>query len=153
MSTQVVSLRDYIRRAQQPQLKQGTAYIDGACFPNPGRGGYGVLLKHGHRHRHISGLVPETRTTNQRAEIYAAIAALKALNELCEVTVVTDSMYLAETANGNYKRRANRDLWEALDLASGHHQVTNEWRRGHSGDIGNEIAYQLAESVLRGGAA
>jgi ribonuclease HI len=153
VSTPVVNLRDYILKAQQPQLKQVTAYVDGACFSNPSRGGYGVLLKHGQHHRRISGLVPEEPTTNQRAELHAAMAALEALRVSCEVTIVTDSMYLVETANGNYKRHANLDLWEALYLAARRHRVTYEWRRGHNGDAGNEIAHQLAESVLRGGAA
>jgi ribonuclease HI len=129
MTAEVISLRDYLPRVKQAEKprKRVTAYVDGSARPNPGRGAYGVLLRCGTREKPLSGVVPEGRTTNQRAEIHAAIAALEALKAPCEVTIVTDSLYLAETAKGNYKRRTNLDLWESLDNASSTHEVVYRW--------------------------
>src|SRR5215207_7661649 len=116
-----------------------TAHIDGSCDPNPGRGGWGVVLRSGEHEKALSGLVPEETTTNQRAEIYAAIHALSALKEPCKVRVVSDSKYLVETMLGNYRRRTNLDLWEILDDVAAPHAVDWTWVRGHSGEEGNAI--------------
>ena len=122
-----------------------TAHVDGACNPNPGRGGWGVVLRSDSHERRLSGQVPEERTTNQRAEIHAAIRALAALKAPCRVRVLSDSQYLIQTMLGNYHRRSNRDLWEALDAVAAAHEVEWVWVRGHVGDKGNEVAHTLAE--------
>lgn len=98
----------------------------------------------GHEKR-LSGAVPEERTTNQRAEIHAAVRALAALKVPCRVRVLSDSQYLVQTMLGNYQRRSNRDLWEDLDVAAAPHEVEWVWVRGHVGEKGNEIAHALAE--------
>lgn len=104
-------------------------------------------MRRGPHEKRLSGSVPEDPTTNQRAEIYAAVRALTALKVPCKVRVVSDSQYLVNTMQGDYRRRSNRDLWEALDAAAAPHEV--EWIlvRGHVGEQGNEIAHMLAESA------
>ena len=98
----------------------------------------------GHEKR-LSGAVPEEHTTNQRAEIHAAIRALAALKVPCRVHVLSDSQYLIQTMLGNYHRRKNLDLWEDLDAVAAAHEVKWVWVRGHAGKEGNEIAHILAE--------
>jgi len=56
----------------------------GGAEPNPGPGGYGVVLIHGDNRRESSGKF--RLTTNNRMEIMAAIAGLEALKEPCRVT-------------------------------------------------------------------
>ena len=58
-------------------MKQIEIYTDGACRGNPGPGGYGAVLKYRQHRKEISGGFRET--TNNRMEIYAAIAALEQL--------------------------------------------------------------------------
>ena len=51
-------------------------FTDGACKGNPGRGGWGVVLRMGNREKELSG--GEAHTTNNRMELTAAIRALEA---------------------------------------------------------------------------
>lgn len=46
-------------------------YTDGGCEPNPGAGGYGVVLIYGEHRKQASGGFRQT--TNNRMEIMAAI--------------------------------------------------------------------------------
>jgi len=112
-----------------------TIYTDGACLGNPGPGGYGVVLLYNDHRKEISGGF--RLTTNNRMEIYAAIAGLSALNCSCEVTLFTDSRYLADAMNKGWVRRwkangwmrnnrdkaLNVDLWERLLELCERHKV------------------------------
>src|SRR5437867_3866717 len=60
-------------------------YTDGGCEPNPGPGGYGVVLMHPKKRTEASGGF--RLTTNNRMEIYAAIAGLEMLKQPCNVTL------------------------------------------------------------------
>src|SRR5699024_10858877 len=52
-------------------------WTDGACKGNPGRGGWGVLMKYGTHSKEIFG--GERETTNNRMELTAVIRGLQAL--------------------------------------------------------------------------
>lgn len=136
-------------------MKRIEIFTDGACRGNPGRGGWGALLRYGDRERELCG--GEALTTNNRMELTAAIEALAALRERCEVDLYTDSQYVRDGVTrwmANWKRRGwrtadrkpvkNIDLWQALDREATRHQVRWHWVRGHSGHDGNERADQLA---------
>lgn len=99
----------------------------------------------------------ESLTTNNRMELMAAIQALNALNQRCEVDLHTDSQYVRQGITGwinNWKRNGwktankkpvkNADLWQELDAAIAHHEVRWHWVKGHAGNPGNERADALA---------
>ncbi len=111
-------------------LKQVEIFTDGSCLGNPGPGGYGAILRYRGREKTFSA--GYTRTTNNRMELMAAIVALEALKEHCEVILSTDSQYVRQGITQwihNWKKRGwktadkkpvkNVDLWQRLDAALG----------------------------------
>ncbi|SIN66288.1 RNase HI [Acetomicrobium flavidum] len=143
------------------EMKKVTIYTDGACLGNPGPGGYGVVLLYNDHRKEISGGF--RLTTNNRMEIYAAIAGLSALNCSCEVTLFTDSRYLADAMNKGWVRRwkangwmrnnrdkaLNVDLWERLLELCERHKVKFVWVKGHDGNPENERCDELSTSAAR----
>ncbi|MDX1490069.1 MAG: ribonuclease HI [Pseudohongiellaceae bacterium] len=135
---------------------QVTMYTDGACKGNPGKGGWGVLLRSQGKEKQLYGAEPDT--TNNRMELTAVIEGLGALTRGgCEVHIVTDSKYVLSGITEwmpNWKKRQwktankkpvlNVDLWKQLDALVNQHTVTWEWVKGHSGHPENELADALA---------
>jgi ribonuclease HI len=141
-----------------------TIYTDGACKGNPGPGGWGAWLQWGGHEKELWG--GEKLTTNNRMELTAVIQALAALKRQCRITLYTDSEYVKNGITSwihGWKRRGwrtadnkpvkNAELWQALEAEASRHQIDWRWVRGHTGDVGNEKADQLAnrgvESVLK----
>lgn len=131
-------------------------FTDGACKGNPGKGGWGVLLRYnGHEKRLYGG---EPHTTNNRMELMAVIRGLSALKrDDCQVRVVSDSTYVLKGISEwlpQWKKRGwrtaakkpvlNADLWMQLDELAARHTVEWKWVKGHSGHSENEIADELA---------
>lgn len=138
--------------------KQIEVHTDGACLGNPGPGGWGALLRWREVERELSG--GESDTTNNRMELMAAIAALEALREPCDVILTTDSQYVRQGIMdwlANWIRRGwktaggdpvkNRDLWERLQAASAPHTIDWRWVKGHSGHPENERVDVLARTA------
>lgn len=136
-------------------MKTVEIFTDGACKGNPGPGGWGALLRYGGHEKSLYG--GEPATTNNRMELMAAIAALRALNEPCLVDITTDSQYVRKGITewlAGWKRNGwrtaakapvkNADLWQALDEQNQRHQVRWHWVKGHSGHRENELADALA---------
>ncbi len=130
-------------------------FTDGACRGNPGRGGWGALLRYGEVEKPLFG--GEKETTNNRMELMAAIEGLRALKKPSQVVLTTDSQYVRKGITewiANWKRRnwrtagkqpvKNKDLWQELDALCQKHDVEWHWVKGHSGHRENEIADQLA---------
>lgn len=138
---------------------QVTIYTDGGAKPNPGGpGGWAALLIHGEHQRELSGAEPST--TNNRMELTAAIMAMEALREPCEVTLCTDSQYLkngiTEWLPGWIRRGwnttarkpvKNQDLWQRLHTACQRHEIRWRWVRGHAGDPANQRVDRLATAA------
>ena len=74
--------------AGEGQLKEVTIFTDGGCDPNPGSGGYGVILISGNTRKELIGGF--RLTTNNRMELFAAIAGLQALKFPCKVKLLSD---------------------------------------------------------------
>lgn len=136
-------------------MKQVDIFTDGACRGNPGPGGWGAVLRYGDKEKELFG--GEPHTTNNRMELMAAIQALEALKNPCEVNLTTDSQYVRKGITewlANWKKRnwqtaakkpvVNKDLWQRLEAAAGRHRVHWHWVRGHSGHSDNERADRLA---------
>ena len=137
-------------------MKHVDIYTDGACSGNPGPGGWGAVLVYGERELELSD--GEAHTTNNRMELTAAIRALEALREPCEVTLTTDSRYLCDGLEKKWaegwRRRGwkksdgspalNPDLWERLLELCGVHKVSLTWIRGPAGHAYNVRCDRLA---------
>jgi ribonuclease HI len=130
-------------------------YTDGACRGNPGKGGWGVILRYKGIIKELHG--GERDTTNNRMELMAAIAALEALKKPCTVQLHIDSKYVLDGITKwlpNWKKAGwktaakkpvkNEDLWRRLDSAIQSHTIDWRWVKGHSGNLGNERADALA---------
>lgn len=140
-------------------MKHVFIYTDGACRGNPGPGGWGVLLRYGKREKILSGA--ESATTNNRMELTAAIQALTALTETCQVDLFTDSKYvqkgitewLPEWKKRNWKTASkklvkNADLWQALEAQAKKHKITWHWVKAHNGHDENERVDLIANLAI-----
>lgn len=138
---------------------QVTIYTDGGCEPNPGTGGFGVVMIFEDRVEEFSGGAEET--TNNQMELIAAITALEALPQPYNVTLFTDSQYvkngieswLKTWVKNNWRTASrqpvkNQDLWQRLHQATQRHNITWQWVRGHAGNHYNEKVDQLAAAEI-----
>jgi len=137
-----------------------TIYTDGAASGNPGPGGYGVVMKSGSHRKELSEGFKHT--TNNRMELLGVIVALETLKvENCDVTVYTDSRYVADAVtkgwlfswvNKRFKGKKNPDLWLRFLVSYKKHKVNFVWVKGHANVPENERCDQLAVAASRGSA-
>lgn len=140
-------------------VQQVKIYTDGACRGNPGPGGWGVVLYYEDEVKTMYG--SETLTTNNRMELFAAISALRLLDQSYAVQLYTDSQYLKHgitqwihnwKINGwkssNKKLIKNKELWEELDRLAKAHHIQWHWVKAHAGDVANEKADALANQAI-----
>lgn len=142
--------------------KSVTMYTDGSCLNNPGPGGYGVVLLYGQHRKELSGGF--ALTTNNRMEIFGAIAGLQALKESCRVAIYSDSQYVVNAISQGWAKKwrskgwmrnaqdraINPDLWEILLDLCDRHDVTFHWVKGHAGNAENERCDRLAVAAAQG---
>jgi len=141
-------------------MKKVQVITDGSCLGNPGPGGWAAILRYNQHSKELWGC--ESRTTNNRMELTAAIEGLRALLEPCEVEVVTDSEYLKNGITAwihGWKRKGwmtsqkkpviNQDLWKALDEQVARHKMTWEWTKGHASHADNNRCDELAQRAAR----
>lgn len=145
------------------ELKHVTIYTDGYAVPDPGVGGYGVVIRFGEHRKELSGGFQ--RTTNNRMELMAAIFGLEALKERCRITLHSDSQDIvkaiaaglalrwkhngwAMTPRGS-KRVMNTDLWGRLLAVVERHEVTMVRVKGHTGIDDNERCEVMAMEASR----
>lgn len=142
-------------------------YTDGACSGNPGKGGYGAVL----RYKKLSGeyVTKELSqgfelTTNNRMELLAVIIALESLKAPCNIVLTSDSKYVLDALtkkwvdswqaknwrNASNKPVKNIDLWKRLLEAMRPHKIEFVWVKGHNGHEFNEICDRLAVDAYNG---
>lgn len=142
-------------------------YCDGACSPNPGKGGWSyVVVENDIIIEQYGGYLPNT--TNQVMELTALLNACKACERLGAMEdwpkhsfiIHSDSAYCVNCVKQNWwvswqnngwrnmKKQpvANKELWEQLIPYFTCPNITIEKCKGHSGDHYNEIVDQLAVS-------
>tara|TARA_B100000131_G_C17548798_1_gene381725 strand:- start:41 stop:463 length:423 start_codon:yes stop_codon:yes gene_type:complete len=135
-------------------------YTDGACSGNPGKGGWAAIILDKKNQLNISG--GESKTTNNRMELMAAIMALKKIKNRSEITIYTDSRYVKDGItnwinkwklnnwkNSNKKPVKNKDLWIKLDNSCFKHKITWKWVKAHAGNKYNNLADELAVSETK----
>ena len=136
-------------------------YTDGSARSNPGRGGYGAVLKYTNpAGKTFTSELSRgyAKTTNNRMELTGAISALRALKEPCQVELYSDSKYVIDAIQKGWvygwkkkgwvksdkKPALNVDLWEQLLPLLAYHQVEFVWVKGHAGHPENERCDQMA---------
>jgi len=130
-------------------------YTDGSASPNPGPGGFAVILDN-----EPAVLGSDPNTTNIRMEGKAIIAALKhADGQPCKI--YTDSEFwinvitkwsLAWEKNGWKKKGGeikNLDIVQEVCPLYRQSQAELVWVRGHNNDPGNELADQWANEARK----
>ncbi len=142
-------------------MKKVTIYTDGACSGNPGPGGYGAILIYNDIKKELSG--SEELTTNNKMELQAAIEALSALKEPCEVDLFTDSAYLCKAFNDGWiyswikknwitstgKPVENQEQWNLLLALSRKHKILWHKVKGHSNNEYNNLCDKLAREAIK----
>lgn len=136
-----------------------TYHTDGSASPNPGPGGYTVILN---KEPVALGTEPDgSETTNIRMEGFAIIAALKHADG-AECKIYTDSEFwinvitkwsLTWEANGWKKKGGeikNLDIVREVCLLYRASHATLVWVRGHNGDEDNELADVWANKARDG---
>ena len=140
-------------------------YTDGSAFMLDGKmvAGLGVYFGNNHPSNLAEPLL-QGKPTNNRAELYAIHRALEIVlsqGGTCPVVIYSDSTYArkcllewrAAWERSNFKDDTikNRDLiedtWALLD--SYPRPVEIKWVKGHAGNLGNEMADQLADCGAR----
>lgn len=145
---------------QRMSTGQITIYTDGSSRGNPGPGGYGAILMAGQHKKEISQGF--RKTTNNRMELMAVIAALEALKkEGQQVLVYSDSSYVVKAVEEGWLKKwiktnfaggkKNKDLWLRFNDLAQLHTVRFKWVKGHADNAYNNRCDILATSAADGG--
>ncbi len=146
-------------------------YSDGGYFEKQNIGGWGaVIFKNNQEHMRLSGW--QKITSSLEMELTAACNALHQLKKFSpplsteshfpfHITLFTDSQVLIEGLqrkiplwrqhhwvhkSGNLVKY--QALWETLEQLTQEYNVRWQWVKGHNGDLGNELADQLAREAI-----
>lgn len=134
-------------------------YTDGSSRGNPGPGGYGtILLWKGHKKEISAGY---RKTTNNRMELMAVIAGLRALTRSgLSVIIYADSQYIVKAIQegwlinwiaSNFKGgKKNKDLWTQYQELAQNHNIRFVWVKGHADNPYNNRCDILATTAADG---
>ncbi len=146
------------------EIPEVNLYSDGGAEPNPGKGGFGIIMSYKGIKREFSQ--GYELTTNNRMELMGVIYGLERLKTRSVVNIFTDSRYVIDGIEKGWAERwksknwyrtrtekaINYDLWNRLlTLISTHQKVAFSWVKGHAGHIENERCDELASAALKGG--
>lgn len=134
-------------------------YTDGSSRGNPGPGGYGAILKWGSVEKELSHGF--RRTTNNRMELMAVIAALESLKrERLNVLIYSDSQYVVKAVELGWLKnwiatdfkggKKNKDLWLRYHELAQLHRIKFVWVKGHANNPYNNRCDSLATTAADG---
>ncbi len=139
-------------------------YTDGSAHPNPGPGGFGVVVCDDNNNIITTYSKQTNHTTNNREEIKAILWALLTYGKSNEeVIVYSDSNYCVQMFN-DWMFKWARNAWvksdkkvpENLDLIHVYYNALNEGYKinlkkvkGHAGNKYNELADGLATGKVK----
>ncbi len=118
-------------------------FCDGACVPNPGHMGCGVVV--GDEDYTVSQYCGEG--TNQLAELLALKIALKFATPSDQI--YSDSQYALNVAMGTWQARVHLNLIQEIKVLLETKRVDLHWVRGHDGHELQELADVLAKRAAR----
>ena len=126
-------------------------YADGACRGNQFKeniGGYGIIMIYGNYKKEFKNAFKNV--TNNQMELLSVITALKMLKQYdIPIEVYSDSQYVVNTINLNWKKNANKDLWEELyNILRKIKDIKFIKVKGHSDDSLNNRADELANEAM-----
>jgi ribonuclease HI len=132
-------------------------WTDGACVPNPGKGGWAYIVECRDKVvKQRSGCVDHT--TNNRMEYTAAIRGLNATDPDAPLTIHTDSKLLINTMTlwakqwehrGILDKRKNADLVRQLLFLCSDRVVFWKWVKGHNGNRWNETVDNMCWIAIK----
>lgn len=127
--------------------KPRKVYTDGSCLVNPdGPGGWAFLVLLDEGYVCVCGGDPST--TNNRMELQAVIKALQDVPDR-DVHIYSDSQLVIKCATGEWRRKANINLWKEYDKYALSHNIIWTWVKGHNGDEYNEIVDTYAREEAK----
>jgi ribonuclease HI len=146
-------------------VKKYKVYTDGSILNNGQPGAVSAsaaLIENATGEQRFIVSYNQTQATSNRAELQAAIQALKYIKWASEFTIYSDSEYLVDGFNKRLDNWAvreqwltksntkvvNRDLWEELYECKKFHKIKMIWVKSHNGDEKNEIVDALARKVV-----
>lgn len=140
-------------------MQQIIIYTDGSSRGNPGPGGYGAIMQYGTSKKEISGGF--RKTTNNRMELMAVIAALRALKkDGLNITVFSDSQYVVRAVQEGWLKnwlrtdfkggKKNKDLWKLYAELAANHSIIFKWVKGHADNVFNNRCDELATAAADG---
>lgn len=142
-------------------MSKVVVFTDGGCRGNPGVGAWAFVLVDTSTRKALEGTGGEQQTTNNRMEMWAAIAAMQAVKKAdTQLLIVTDSKYLIGCCTqwmtgwkkNGWKRKGdplkNLDLLQKLDELISGREVEFRWVAGHSGHVGNEHVDRLGNEAM-----
>ena len=133
-------------------------FTDGACYGNPGAGGYAVIIREeGQQERLLKA--GYQRTTNNRMELLAVIRGLEEVKEKkANICVYSDSKYVVEAVRQRwvwnwqkkgFKKKKNVDLWRRYLSLDTRTSPSLCWIEGHAGHKENERCDRMAQAETR----
>ena len=135
-------------------------YTDGSSAPNPGLGGFGIVME-----KVGTDYVKEfsqafRHTTNNRMELLGVIVSLEKLKKKASVLITSDSKDVIDSVvkgwvfnweRTNFKDKKNPDLWKRFLEVYRKHDVEFKWVKGHNSHPQNERCDVLATTAYSNG--
>ena len=139
--------------------QQLVIYTDGSARGNPGPGGYGAILMWGNNRMELSQCY--RKTTNNRMELLAVIAALQTLKkDGLDIVIYSDSSYVINSVEKRwvfnwvktgFKDKKNADLWRIFLSLYGKNKIRFVWVKGHADNPFNNRCDELATAAADSG--